>query len=149
MSCLAGSTYNMQADIYEPTTTRDETNGMVTKAWALRETVSCQARAVLGSQLGGNSAQVSLKDYLTQSTDFIKIRSKNPISSLYRVINVRNSQGLIWTEDYIQNSLGGLEGATIFEPRGTTPLVDHTGKVIEYETVLQRQEIQSIVLGEF
>jgi hypothetical protein len=136
----------MKADIYTSLTSRDETNGMVTKAWVLENTVSCYARSILGSQMGGNSAQVSLKDYITQSTDFIKVRTKTPISSASRVVAVRNAEGIIWTEDYIQNSAGGLDGATIFEPRGTTPLVDYTGKVIEYETVLQRQEIQSLVL---
>ena len=136
----------MKADIYTPLTSRDATNGMVTKSWVLDSTVSCYARSILGSQMGGNSAQVSLKDYITQSTDFIKVRTKSPISSASRVVAVRNTDGVIWTESYIQNSAGGLNGATIFEPRGTTPLVDYTGRVIEYETVLQRQEIQSLVL---
>jgi hypothetical protein len=134
----------MTADIYEPTTTRDATNGMVTKSWTLKETVSCYARGILGSQLGGNSAQVDLKDYLTITKDFIKIRTTTPISSELRVISIRNSEGVIWKEDYIQNTAGGLNGATIFEPSGTTPLIDFTGKVIEYETVLKRQEIQSL-----
>jgi hypothetical protein len=147
MSCLAGSTYTMTADIYEPTTTRNETNGMVTKSWSLKETVSCYARGILGSQLGGNSAQVDLKDYLTLTKDFIKIRTTSPISSELRVIAIRNSDGIIWTEEYIQNTAGGLDGATIFEPSGTTPLIDYIGRVIEYETVLKRQEIQSLEVG--
>jgi len=137
----------MQADIYTPVTNRDASNGMVTKTWVLTSTVDCYARSILGSQMGGNSAQVSLKDYITQSTDFIKVRTKTPISSASRVVSVRNSDGVIWTETYIQNSQGGFNGATIFEPRGTTPLVDFTGKVIEYETVLQRQEIQSLTVS--
>jgi len=144
MSCLAHSTYTMQADIYEPTTTRNATNGMVTKSWALQKTVSCYARGILGSQLGGNSAQVDLKDYITTTKDFIKIRTADPISTEYRVVAIRNSEGNIWKEDYIQNTAGGLDGATIFEPSGTTPLLDYLGKVIEYETVLKRQEIQSL-----
>jgi len=144
MSCLAHSTYTMTADIYEPTTTRNATNGMVTKSWALQKTVSCYARGILGSQLGGNSAQVDLKDYITITKDFIKIRTVEPISTEYRVVAIRNSEGNIWKEDYIQNTAGGLDGATIFEPSGTTPLLDYLGKVLEYETVLKRQEIQSL-----
>lgn len=144
MSCLAHSTYSMKADIYEPTTTRNATNGMVTKSWELQETVACYARGILGSQLGGNSAQVDLKDYITITKDFIKIRTASPISTEYRVVAIRNSEGVIWTEDYIQNTAGGLDGATIFEPSGTTPLLDYLGKVLEYETVLKRQEIQSL-----
>lgn len=144
MSCLANSTYTMTADIYEPTTTRNATNGMVTKSWALQKTVSCYARGILGSQLGGNSAQVDLKDYITITKDFIKIRTVDPISTEYRVVAIRNSEGNIWKEDYIQNTAGGLDGATIFEPSGTTPLLDYLGRVLEYETVLKRQEIQSL-----
>jgi hypothetical protein len=134
----------MKADIYEPTTTRNATNGMITKSWALQKTVSCYARGILGSQLGGNSAQVDLKDYITITKDFIKIRTVEPISTEYRVVAIRNSEGNIWKEDYIQNTAGGLNGATIFEPSGTTPLLDYLGKVLEYETVLKRQEIQSL-----
>lgn len=144
MSCLAHSTYTMIADIYVPQTTRDETNGMVLKTWSIQSEVPCFARAILGSQLGGNSAQVELKDYLINSKDFVKIRTANPISSEYRVVRIRNSDGVIWTEDYIQNSAGGIDGATIFEPTGTTPLLDYNGRVIEYETVLKRQEVQTL-----
>jgi hypothetical protein len=144
MSCLAHSTYTMKADIYEPTTTRNATNGMITKVWALQATVGCYARGILGSQLGGNSADVGIKDYITITKDFIKIRTAAPISTEFRVVAIRNSDGVIWTEDYIQNTAGGLDGATIFEPSGTTPLLDYLGKVLEYETVLKRQEIQSL-----
>jgi hypothetical protein len=132
----------MQADIYEPTTTRNATNGMVTKSWALQKTVPCYARGILGSQLGGNSADINIKDYITITKDFVKIRTTAPISTEFRVVAIRNSDGVIWTEDYIQNTAGGLDGATIFEPSGTTPLLDYLGKVLEYETVLKRQEIQ-------
>ena len=144
MSCLAHSTYTMQADIYEPTTTRDATNGMVTKSWALQKTVSCYARGILGSQLGGNSADINIKDYITITKDFVKIRTAAPISSEFRIVAIRSSEGIIWTENYIQNTEGGLDGATIFEPSGTTPLLDYRGRVLEYETVLKRQEIQSL-----
>jgi len=144
MSCLAHSTYTMTADIYEPTTTRNETNGMITKSWSLKETVSCYARGILGSQLGGNSADVGIKDYITITKDFIKIRTTGPISTEFRVVAIRNSEDVIWKEDYIQNTAGGLDGATIFEPSGTTPLLDYSGRVIEFETVLKRQEIQSL-----
>ena len=144
MSCLAHSTYTMKADIYEPTTTRNATNGMITKSWAIQKTVACYARGILGSQLGGNSADVGIKDYITITKDFIKIRTTDPISTEFRVVGIRNSDVVIWTEEYIQNTAGGLNGSTIFEPSGSTPLLDHTGRVIEYETVLKRQEIQSL-----
>lgn len=147
MSCLAYSTYTMKADVYEPTTTRNPDNGMVTKSWTLSGTIDCFVRTVIGSQLGGNSAQVSLKDYIIQSNDFVKLRTSTPISSSSRIVAIRNADGVIWSETYIQNSAGGVDGATIFEPRGTTPLIDFTGRVTQYETILQRQEIQKLEVG--
>ena len=144
MSCLAHSTYSMEADIYQADIVRNQTNGMVTKSWVLLKTVPCYARGILGSQLGGNSADVNIKDYITVTKDFIKIRTSGPISTEFRVVAIRNSEGVIWTEDYIQNTAGGLDGSTIFEPSGTTPLLDYIGRVVEYETVLKRQEIQSL-----
>ena len=75
----------------------------------------------------------------------IKLRSSEPISYDLRVVNVRNSDGVIFLENQDPSSEGGFEGSTIFEPRGSTPLINFDGSVIEYETVLMRQEIQRFI----
>lgn len=142
MSCLAASVYTMKADIYDPTVTRNATNGMVSKDWTLTETISCVARGLLGSKLGNNSANVSIKDQVVLNKDFIKIRTSVPISASSRVVGIRTGSTVIWKEDYIANSKGGVGGATIFEPRGSTPILNFDGTVIEFETVLERQEVQ-------
>jgi len=144
MSCLAASLYTMKADIYSPTVTRNSTNGMVTKTWTLLETASCIARGLLGSKLGNNSAGIDIKDQIVINKDFIKIRTSNPISSASRVVAIRTNDEVLWKEDYIANSKGGVAGATIFEPRGSTPILNFSGSIIEYETILQRQEIQEL-----
>jgi len=142
MSCLAASVYTMKADIYDPTVTRNATNGMVSKDWALTQTISCVARGLLGSKMGNNSANVSIKDQVVLNKDFIKIRTSTPISASSRVVGIRTGSTVIWKEDYIANSKGGVAGATIFEPRGSTPILNFDGTVIEFETVLERQEVQ-------
>lgn len=134
----------MKADIYSPTVTRNATNGMVTKDWALTETINCVARGLLGSKMGNNSANVDIKDQIVINKDFIKIRTSSPISASSRVVGIRTGETVIWKEDYIANSKGGVDGATIFEPRGSTPILNFDGTVIEFETVLQRQEIQQL-----
>lgn len=144
MSCLAASVYTMKADIYDPTVTRNATNGMVSKDWALTQTISCAARGLLGSKLGNNSAGVDIKDQIVLNKNFIKIRTSTPISSVSRVVAIRTGTTVIWKEDYIANSKGGVSGATIFEPRGSTPILNFDGTVIEFETVLERQEIQEL-----
>jgi len=144
MSCLAASLYTMKADVYSPDVTRNATNGMVTKTWTLLETVSCAARGLLGSKMGSNSAGIDIKDQIVINKDFIKIRTLNPISSSSRVVAIRTNNNILWKEDYIANSKGGVQGATIFEPRGSTPILNFSGNIIEYETILQRQEIQEL-----
>ena len=144
MSCLAASVYSMKADVYTPSVTRNATNGMVSKTWTLEETINCVARGLLGSKMGNNSANIDIKDQIVINKDFIKIRTKSPISSANRVVGIRSGDNIIWTEDYIANSKGGVDGATIFEPRGSTPILNFDGSIIEYETVLQRQEIQEL-----
>ena len=134
----------MQADIYSPSVTRNATNGMVTKTWTLLETVSCAARGLLGSKMGNNSGSIDIKDQIVINKDFIKIRTSNPISSSSRVVAIRTNNNVVWKEDYIANSKGGVDGATIFEPRGSTPILNFSGSIIEYETILQRQEIQEL-----
>lgn len=134
----------MKADIYDPTVTRNATNGMVSKDWTLTQTINCVARGLLGSKMGNNSANVSIKDQVVLNKDFIKIRTSSPISASSRVVGIRTGSTVIWKEDYIANSKGGVAGATIFEPRGSTPILNFDGTVIEFETVLERQEVQTL-----
>ena len=144
MSCLAHSAYNMKADIYEFETEQDENTGAMVKTWTLKETVDCLAKGIVRDTLSPNASSVDLKNYLIAISNIVKLRTNKPISSSYRVVNVRNNDGIIWSEDATINSEGGFEGSTIFEPRGSTPIIDFTGKVIEYEVMLQRQEIQRL-----
>ncbi len=88
--------------------------------------------------------RVDIKNYLTAVSNIVKIRSLAAINSEDRVVAIRNSFGVVWNEDDTISSQGGIDGATIFEPRGSTPIVDFDGRVLEYETVLQRQEIQTL-----
>ena len=144
MSCLNGSSYNMKADIYVPTKTQDANTGIINKVWELDETVNCLAKTIVRDTVGSNSSNVDIAEYLANVNDIIKIRTRSAISSENRVVNIRNSQGTIWVETNNISSSGGVSNATIFEPRGSTPILDFNGRVIEYETVLQRQEIQTL-----
>jgi hypothetical protein len=144
MICLTGSSYTMKADIYVPTKTQDQNTGAVMKTWVNSKTISCFAKGIVRDTISDNSSAVDIKNYLTAVSNIVKIRSLSPINSEYRVVAIRNSQGVIWSEGDTISSQGGISGATIFEPRGSTPIMDFDGRVIEYETVLQRQEIQTL-----
>jgi hypothetical protein len=136
----------MTADLYSPTVTQDSNTGAVQKVWEKTSTISCLAKGVVRSGIGDNSNTVEVKNYLNVISGLVKLRSRTPVNSSVRVTNIKNQTEIVWKEDILTGvgSAGGVGGATIFEPRGSTPIMDHLGNVIEYETVLQRQEIQSL-----
>lgn len=142
-ACIAGTSYAMKADIYVPTISQD-TTGAVVKIWTFEKTIDCSARGILSTGLGKNSIEVSI-DYLTNMLNaLIKLRSQVSIPTNRRVVRIRNKEGVIFLENQDSSSDGGFQGSTIFEPRGSTPLVSFDGSVVEYETVLRRQELQRI-----
>lgn len=135
----------MKADIYKPTISQDST-GAVIKSWTLEKTINCVARGVIRKGVGENSTAVEINNYLNVLHSMVKLKASVIIPSDRRVVRVRNSSGVIFLENQDPSSDGGFQGSTIFEPRGSTPLLNFDGSVIEYETVLMRQEIQRIDL---
>lgn len=143
MSCIAKSSYTMQADIYQSTVTQDST-GAVVKIWTFEKTVDCLARGILRKGVGENSTAVEVNDYLNILHSLVKMRTADVIGSDKRVVRIRNANQVIFAENQDPSSEGGFQNSTIFEPRGSTPIVNFNGKVIEFETVLRRQEIQRL-----
>jgi hypothetical protein len=133
----------MKADIYQPTISQDST-GAVVKTWTFEKTIDCVVRGILRKGVGDNSFSVTLTDYLNVFNSTLKMRTANSISTSRRIVNIRNDDGVIFLENQDPASEGGFQGSTIFEPRGSTPIVNFDGKIIEHETVLIRQEIQRL-----
>lgn len=142
-TCIPSVSYTMKADIYKPTISQDVT-GAVVKSWTLEKTIDCVARGVVRKGVGDNSTTVEVNNYLNILYSMVKLRCSAVIPSDRRVVRVRNSNSVIFLENQDPSSDGGFQGSTIFEPRGSTPLLNFDGSVIEYETILMRQEIQRI-----
>lgn len=137
----------MYADLYAPTDSVDEFTGAIVKSWELVSTIPCLARSIVTTSTGSNSANFVTGKFINYAQNTIKLKSKNPIDTSFRVVAIRNSQDVIYKENQYGNNNGGVEGATIFEPRGSTPITDHRGIVLEYETMLERQEIQQLTVS--
>lgn len=133
----------MKADIYAPTVSQDAT-GAVVKTWAFSETIDCTVRGILRKGVGDNSVSITLQEYINTFNSTLKMRSSSAISTDKRIVRIRNSDVVIFLENQDPASEGGFQNSTIFEPRGSTPLTRFDGTVIEYETVLVRQEIQKL-----
>lgn len=141
--CIASISYTMKADIYEPSISQDAT-GAVVKTWTLSDTIDCVVRGILRKGVGDNSVSVSLEDYINVFNSTLKMRSQSVIPTDHRVVNIRNNDVTIFLENQDPASEGGVNNATIFEPRGSTPLTSFDGSIIEYETVLVKQQIQKL-----
>ena len=137
----------MKADLYAPTDSVDQFTGAIVKTWEFVKTIDCLARGIITTSTGSNSSDFVTAKFINYPQNTIKFRSKQPIDASYRVVAIRNDQEVIWKEDQYGANNGGLNGATIFEPRGSTPITDHRGRVLEYETMLDRQEIQQLTVA--
>ncbi len=141
MTCVAKSAYSMTADIYIASVTQDATTGTITRSWEYNQTIPCIARGIVRSGIGENSTAISIDEFLKVTNSMVKLRSSLSLDSTTKVANIKNSDGsVIW----IESPSLGVEGSTIFEPRGSTPITDHRGHVIEYETILMRPEVQKL-----
>ena len=143
-NCITSTAYTMQADIYSASVTQDVT-GAVVKSWTYQKTIDCVARGVVRKGIGENSTTVEVNNYLNILNSMVKLRSSEPIAYNLRITNIKNSDGVIFLENQDPSSERYPSQPTIFEPRGSTPLLNFDGSVIEYETILMRQEIQRFI----
>lgn len=143
-SCLSANAYPLLADIYQSVDVQDESTGMVSKKWQFKETIACTARGQISTGIDKNASNVVSGPKTIQATENLKIRAKNSLSTAERIVRIRNDIDVVWKEDIVINTEGGFEGSTIFEPKGSVPLIDHNGHVIEYETTISRQQVQKL-----
>lgn len=145
--CLASTSYVLRADIYRPITTVDSMVGNASKAWRYERTVTCSARSILRKGTGPNSTFIDIEDTLNDLESMVKLRCNRVIPSNRLVLNIRNQDLTVYQEIQDPLSEGGYNTSTIFDVKGSTPIINYDGSVLEYETILTRCEIQKITLG--
>lgn len=143
-NCITSTAYTMKADIYQSTVSQDAT-GAATRVWTFEKTIDCIARGVVRKGIGDNSTSAEVNNYLNILHSLVKLRTSEVIPSDRRVVKIRNSDGVIYQENQDPSTGGGFENSTIFEPRGSTPLINFDGSVIEHEVILMRQEVQRLI----
>lgn len=135
--CLLSSRYAFKADVYKKTITSTPSGQQKTK-WILEKTIVCYAQSILegGLRSIGTSEKFDEKYY---NIDWVKMTSKVPLRRGDRVTNIRsiNSDQPIWVEEELRGS-----PATWFDSKGSAPINDPFGRVVEYQTLLQRTEVQ-------
>lgn len=145
--CVTGSRYNMTADIYTSSSITDEVTGISKKTYSYNETINCFARGVVRTGISDNSTTKQRQSDIVNTEEMVKVRYNSTINTGYLVANIKNASGVVvWSEDDEEGSSGGINGTTIFEVIGNTPIMDNLGNIVEFEIILKRLEIQKVKL---
>lgn len=134
--CMMEGRYSMTADIYKPVKTQNTSTGEITNTWQFVESIKCFAWGVAAS---GKDLPGTFEEFDNEYSmmDVVRMISRNAVNKDYRVVNIRNSDGTIWTED-----TSGL--ATVFDSRGSVPVTDAFGTLMEHTSMLTRAEVQTV-----
>lgn len=148
MVCVTSSKYMMKADVYQHIITLNEYTNQAERTWSFVKTIDCLVRGIVTTSTGSNSANFVTGKYINYPENTVKMRTKEPLDVETRIVNIRNLDGVvIYQENQYGESSGGFDGTTIFEPRGSTVIVDHLGNILEYEVMLERKEIQYLEIS--
>jgi hypothetical protein len=134
--CMMDGRYSMTADIYRPVKSQNAKTGEIISTWQYVNTIPCFAWGITasGKDLPGTFEEFDNKYSMM---DVVRIISRAAINKDYRVVNIRNLDGSIWTEDAT-----GL--ATVFDSRGSVPITDAFGTLMEHTSMLTRAEVQTV-----
>lgn len=139
---VMASIMNMKADIYEQEYSQDPNTGAVLREWNYARTIQCKVEPI---KVGGASTRTDNKvfgkgaegDYTEKFQ--IRIKCNELLSKRWRIENIRSSDNQ--PVFYEIDRLG--EPDTIFEVTSSHATLDPFGKVVYYEAVLLRTQVQS------
>lgn len=134
--CVTGSRMNMLADVWSQTTEQDSVSGSIRRVWTYNRTISCIARGILDGGIRVAGTTETWGDTY-EAVDWIKLTAQEPLSRREQITNVRNEQGhVLWVDREVADT-----PPTSFDVKGSQPVIDPFGNVIEYQTLLQRIEV--------
>jgi hypothetical protein len=132
------ASYAMKLDVYSQKTIQNADTKELIKSWQYVKTIECLAKSIISSGVRSPSNQVDISKVFSIE-EVIKIRTRDKLSRKWKVSNIRDEyNNILWEEAEIPGS-----PSTVFEVVGSTPIVDATGRLIEFETTLQRSEVQN------
>jgi hypothetical protein len=136
------SIMNMKADIYEQEYSQDPNTGAVLRQWNYAKTIQCKVEPI---KVGGASTRTDNKSFKGGAEgDYtekfqIRIKCNELLSKRWRIENIRSSDN---QSVFIEIDRFG-EPNTIFEVTSSHATLDPFGKVVYYEAVLLRTQVQS------
>jgi hypothetical protein len=127
----------MKVSIYDAVTAQNEETGEFERSYVSVGVIRCFAAGIAasGKDVPGTFELFNRRGEYS-STDYIRIWSGSPISKQSVVSFVTDSKGTVWAED---------DGTpTMFDSNGSVPIVNASGRIVEYLTMLTRSEVQDV-----
>lgn len=130
--------YAMQLDLYRVQIDQDANSGEIKRQWIYTETLPCLAKSIISSGVRSPSNDKTIdSNYKVEEILKIMTLVKLPRNAKISKIRDLNNQ-ILWEEAEISGN-----PATIFDIVGSTPIIDGFGQILEYETTIQRSDIQN------
>lgn len=140
-SSIMSSIMNMSADIYKEQNFQDPNTKAIIRKWSYSNTIICKVEPV---KVAGSSTRTDNKKFTsTKEGDYteklqLKIKTNLLLSKRWRIQNIKTSDGKpVFIEiDKIDTP------NTIFEVTSSHPVLDPFGRIVYYEAVLLRVQVQ-------
>lgn len=130
--------YAMELDLYRVQIDQDANSGEIRRKFIYTETLSCLAKSIISSGVRSPSNDRTV-DNQYKVEEIIKVMTLVKLPRNAKVTNICDLSGLVlWEEAEISGN-----PPTIFDIIGSTPIIDGFGQILEYETTLQRSDIQN------
>jgi hypothetical protein len=130
--------YAMKLDVYRVQTSQDPNSGEIRRKWIYTETIPCLAKSIISSGVRSPSNDKTVDSrYMVE--EILKIMTLVKLPRNAKITNVRDLNGqVLWEEAEISGN-----PPSIFDIVGSTPIIDGFGQILEYETTIQRSDIQN------
>ena len=130
--------YAMNLDVYRVQTSQDANSGEIKRKWIYTETLPCLAKSIISSGVRSPSNDKTVDSrYMVE--EILKVMTLVQLPRNAKITNVRDlNNQILWEEAEISGN-----PATIFDIVGSTPIIDGFGQILEYETTIQRSDIQN------
>lgn len=135
--CLTSVNYRMTADILTPAVTQDPKTFQMKRTYTVAETIKCYAESILTDSASDVASGKRSADEYTEY-DVINIKVGKYLSKRLRISNIRSVDG-----DILFPQGERPEFSEMFEVQGCKPILDPFGRVLEYQVMAKRVEIQN------
>ena len=130
--------YAMKLDVYRVQIDQDPNSGEIKRQWIYTETLPCLAKSIISSGVRSPSNDRTV-DTQYRVEEIIKVMTLVKLPRNAKLSNIRDlNNKVLWEEAEISGN-----PATIFDIVGSTPIIDGFGQILEFETTVQRSDIQN------